>query len=102
MSRMAVQYGAAYHCYLESLADGVAKEVAREVLPVGIYSTMYATANARSIMHFLSLRTEDEDATFVSHPQYEIAQVAQEIERLFAQSFPLIHSAWDKNGRVAP
>lgn len=100
--RMSAAYGAAYEAYLDALEDGVAKEVAREVLPVGIYSTMYATANMRSVMHFLSLRTEDENATFVSHPQYEIQQVARRIEQIFATTFPLVHAAWDKNGRVAP
>lgn len=100
--RMTQTYGAAYRSYLEALEDGVAKEVAREVLPVGIYSTMYATANARSVMAFLSLRTEDETATFVSHPQFEIQQVAEGIEQIFASLFPLTHACWNKNGRVAP
>lgn len=102
VARMARAYGVAWEEYQAGLADGVAKEVAREVLGVGIFSTMYATANARSIMHFLSLRIEDLNATFVSHPQYEIQQVAKAIEAIFASTFPLIHSAWDKNGRVAP
>ena len=42
------------------LDAGIAKEVARIILPVGIYKTQYATCNPRSLMHFLSLRTKDE------------------------------------------
>lgn len=44
---------AAYAAYLEMLDAGVAREVARTVLPVGIYSSMYATCNARALMNFL-------------------------------------------------
>ena len=100
--RMMAAYEQAYATYLDALKEGVAKEVAREVLPVGIFSTMYATANARSIMAFLSLRTHEPEAAFPSRPQYEIEQVARCIEALFAAKFPLIYKAFDANGRVAP
>ena len=49
-----------YEAYQEMLAAGVAREVARAVLPVGLFSSMYATCNARSLMHFLGLRTQHE------------------------------------------
>src|ERR1700739_2867425 len=62
----------AYSAYLEMLEAGVAREVSRGVLPVSIYSSMYATCNARALMHFLSLRTKREDSTFPSFPQREI------------------------------
>ncbi len=42
--------------YQELLAAGVAKEVARTVLPVGLYTEFYWSVNARSLMNFLSLR----------------------------------------------
>ena len=42
----------------EMLEAGVAREVARGVLPVDLYSSMYATCNARALMNFLSLRTQ--------------------------------------------
>lgn len=100
--RMELAYEYAYNHYLEALDDGVAKEVAREVLPVGIFSTMYATCNMRSLMHFLSLRTEVADATFPSHPQYEIQQVADRMEEIFAATWPLTWTAWNNKGRVAP
>jgi thymidylate synthase (FAD) len=46
-----------YISYQERLKRGIAKEVARMSLGVNIYSKMYATCNARSLMAFLELRT---------------------------------------------
>jgi len=92
----------AYRGYLEMLAAGVAREVARGVLPVSIYSSMYATCNARALMSFLSLRTKREDSTFPSFPQREIEMVAERMEEHFAAAMPLTHAAWNRNGRVAP
>jgi thymidylate synthase (FAD) len=92
----------AYRAYLEMLEAGVAREVARGVLPVSIYSSMYATCNARALMNFLSLRTKREDSTFPSFPQREIEMVAEQMEECFARTMPLTHAAWNRNGRVAP
>lgn len=92
----------AYAVYEEMLDTGVAREVARMCLPLNIYSSMYATCNARSLMHFLSLRTERPDATFVSHPQYEIDMVASKMEGLFQDRMPLTWGSWVLNGRVSP
>jgi thymidylate synthase (FAD) len=92
----------AYSGYLEMLEAGVAREVARGVLPVSIYSSMYATCNARALMNFLSLRTKREDSTFPSFPQREIEMVAERMEEHFAATMPLTHEAWNRNGRVAP
>ena len=50
----------AYAAYQRMLDAGVAREVARIVLPLSIYSSMYVTMNARSLMNFLSLRTARE------------------------------------------
>ena len=92
----------AWNAYEKLLGINVAKEVARMVLPLNIYTSFYATCNARSLMHFLGLRTENEDATYKSHPQKEIQMVADEMEELFADVMPLTWHAWNKNGRVAP
>ncbi|GAA2033015.1 FAD-dependent thymidylate synthase [Catenulispora yoronensis] len=91
-----------YATYLELLEAGIAREVARTVLPVGIYSSMYATCNARALMHFLSLRTKREDSTFPSFPQREIEMVAEQMEAHFAELMPLTYASWQANGRVAP
>jgi thymidylate synthase (FAD) len=91
-----------YVAYLEMLEAGVAREVARTVLPVGLYSSMYATCNARALMNFLSLRIKDPAAAFPSFPQREIEMVAEQMEQLWAELMPLTHAAFERNGRVCP
>lgn len=92
----------AYRSYLHMLEAGVAREVARTVLPVGLYSSMYATCNARALMNFLSLRTKHEDSAFPSFPQHEIELVAQKMEALWAGLRPLTHAAFQTSGRICP
>lgn len=94
--------GIAYERYLDMLNEGVAREVARAVLPVNIYSSMYVTMNARSLMNFLSLRTTREGTHFPSFPQREIEMVAEKMEDFFAEKMPVTYSTFNKNGRVAP
>jgi thymidylate synthase (FAD) len=92
----------AYENYKKMLDAGVAREVARAVLPVGLYSTMYVTMNARALMNFLSLRTSHEGSHFPSYPQREIEMVAEKMEQYFATLMPITHEAFQKSGRVAP
>lgn len=101
-SAMADSYRQAYGTYQRLLSEGIAREVARAVLPVGLYSSMYATCNARSLMHFLGLRTQHEQATVPSFPQREIEMVGELMEERWAQLMPLTHAAFNANGRVAP
>ncbi|MGW5625717.1 FAD-dependent thymidylate synthase [Streptomyces olivaceus] len=99
---MEESYVEAYRTYQEMLAAGVAREVARAVLPVGLYSSMYATCNARSLMHFLGLRTQHELAKVPSFPQREIEMVGERMEAEWARLMPLTYAAFNTNGRVAP
>jgi thymidylate synthase (FAD) len=92
----------AYSEYQRMLEAGVAREVARAVLPVSIYSSMFVTMNARALMNFLSLRTVREGTTFPSYPQREIEMVAEEMEELFATIMPVTYETFNRNGRVAP
>lgn len=92
----------AYAAYLEMLAAGVAREVARTVLPVGLYSSMYATCNARALMNFLALRIRRPDSAFPSFPQREIEMVAEKMEAEWAGLMPLTHAAFERNGRICP
>jgi thymidylate synthase (FAD) len=85
----------AYQAYLKMLEMGVAKEVARTVLPVGMFTQFYWTVNARSLMNFLSLRT-DENA------QLDIRKYANAVDLLFAKEMPITHKAWLDNGKVCP
>ena len=91
----------AYIAYKRMLSQGIAREVARMVLPLNIYSSMYVTMNARSLMNFLSLRSL-EQGTYPSFPQWEIADVATQMELIFSEKMPITHSAFVKNGRVSP
>jgi len=100
--RLERSYSDAWFEYEALLGQGIANEVARSVLPVGIYTQMYVTANARSIMAFLSLRTKDERATHYSRPQHEIELAARKIEEIFAEKFPITYKAYNENGRVSP
>jgi thymidylate synthase (FAD) len=92
----------AYAAYQNMLAAGIAREVARGVLPVATYSSMYVTMNARSLMNFLSLRTKREDSSFPSYPQREIEMVAEKMEACWAELMPLTYETFNANGRVSP
>jgi thymidylate synthase (FAD) len=92
----------AYASYQRMLDAGIAREVARIVLPVTIYSSMYVTMNARSLMNFLSLRTKREGTHFPSFPQREIEMVAEKMENFWVDLMPLTAETFNANGRVAP
>lgn len=95
-------YKTSWRAYQLLLDDGIAREVARMVLPVGIYSTMYATCNARTLMDFLSLRTQHPQAEKKSYPQREIEMAAQKAETLWSALMPATHRAFNDFGRVKP
>ena len=88
-------YEQAYAAYVDLLEQGVAKEVARNVLPVAIYTQFYWTVNARSLMNFLSLRN-------AVTAQREIRRYAAACEQLFGERMPITHSAFLANERRAP
>lgn len=85
--------------YRAMIKAGVAREVARMVLPVSLYSSLYYTANLRSILNFLSLRVDwGEDATVRSHPQHEIQLVGEKIALAVAHRFPNVWESFVANG----
>ncbi len=88
-------YEQAYATYESLLAKGVAKEVARNVLPVAIYTQFLWTVNARSLMNFCSLRNAET-------AQREIRRYAEAVERFFAGAMPVTHAAFVANERRAP
>lgn len=99
---MAEECRTAYELYDMKIHNGVAKEVARMCLPVNIFSSMFASCNARSLMAFLSLRTKYAGAMFPSFPMREINMVADELEHHFAEHMPITHEAFSRYGRVCP
>jgi thymidylate synthase (FAD) len=88
-------YDQLYDEYRALVDKGVAKELARSLLPFGIYTQFYWTLNARSLMNFLALRNSAE-------AQYEIRVYAQAVERLFAAKMPVTHSCFEDFGRRVP
>ena len=68
------------------LDHGVAREVARLVLPAATQTTMYMTGSARSWIHYLDLRTDE-------HTQKEHRLIALEIEKIFAEQYPMTYTA---------
>ena len=84
-----------YALYREMIEAGVAKELARVVLPVSMYTQFYWTVNARALMNFLSLRTHET-------AQYDIRQYANAVYEIVAAEMPVTFEAWEKNGRITP
>lgn len=95
-------YQVSYEAYLTLLEARIDPGLARDVLPVGIYSRCWVTFNLRSAFHFLSLRRFDPTAKFISYPLWEIQQCAVAVESEIARLFPLCYQAFVANGRVAP
>jgi thymidylate synthase (FAD) len=87
--------GKAYDQYKYLLNMGLAKEMARMVLPINLYTEFYWTVNARSLMNFLSLR-QSNDA------QWEIRQYALAIKDMFKEVMPMTYGAWERNEYLAP
>jgi thymidylate synthase (FAD) len=88
-------YESAYATYERLVELGVARELARAVLPVGSYTEFYWTVNARSLMNFLSLRNAEA-------AQREIRRYAEACESFFAERMPVTHEAFVAAGRIAP
>jgi len=95
-------YRLAYATYERNMEMGIDPGLARDCLPVGIYSGCWVTCNPRSLMAFLSLRVHEPDAKFVSYPLWEIDMAARACEQMFAAGWPLTYRAFLESGRVAP
>jgi thymidylate synthase (FAD) len=93
--RLKEVYEAAYHAYEELVEQGVARELARAVLPVGAYTEFYWTVNARSLMNFVSLRNSET-------AQREIRRYAEACELFLEQRMPVTYAAFVANDRTAP
>src|SRR5262249_3615251 len=88
-------YEQAFATYERLVELGVARELARCVIPVGAYTEFYWTVNARALMNFVSLRNAE-------MAQREIRRYAEAVEQIFAERMPITHAAFVANDRVAP
>lgn len=89
--------------YVYQLDQGIAREVARNVLPLSLYTSFIWTVNLRSALNFLSLRWAHPDSTVPTFPLYEIEQAAMKVEDAITHLVaPEAMKAFNANGRVAP
>lgn len=79
------------HCYDTMIDNGIAKEVARMVLPLNTQTTLYMKGTLRSWIHYIQLRTEQ-------NTQKEHRQIAEKCKKIFVKEFPIISEAleWNK------
>jgi thymidylate synthase (FAD) len=71
------------HLYREMVSHGIAKECARNILPMGTQTKIYMNGSLRSWIHYLQLRTSN-------GTQAEHKQIAEEIKQIFCAQFPVI------------
>ena len=88
-------YEQAFATYERLVEAGVARELARAVMPVGAYTEFYWTVNARALMNFASLRAHET-------AQREIRRYAEAVESFFAEKMPVTHAAFVANDRTPP
>lgn len=84
------QYGvfkAAWDAYQAQLNLGIAREVARNVLPLATMTQFYATANPLNVLRYFTLRSEQQAL-------YEIRAVAAIQETMFKEAMPLTYKAF--------
>lgn len=80
--RMQEQANECVSLYKWALADEVAPELARMILPQNMYTEFYMSGNLRAWSHFLQLRLD-------GHAQLEVQQVAQQVEALLKPLWPV-------------
>ncbi len=93
---------AAWGEYELMLGSGIAREVARNVLPLSIYTSFYVNFNLRSLMNFLSLRWAHEESKTPTFPLKEIEMVAKQMDVYATEIAPVAMAAFTEFGRVAP
>lgn len=79
----------AYDLYEKMLEAGIAREMARMVLPVNIYTEIYTTWDLKNLLHFISLRDD-------SHAQAEIQEYGKAIKSICYELFPWTMEAYRK------
>ena len=82
-------HNAAYASYQSLLQKGVARELARMVLPVSIFTEVYVNCDLHNLIHFLQLREDD-------HAQQEIREMAAAMRQVAEQLYPWTFEAFHK------
>jgi thymidylate synthase (FAD) len=79
-------YSQIQDCYDEMIADGVAKECARRILPLSTQTTLYMHGTLRSWIHYINVRTDP-------GTQLEHRLIAEGCKQIFIEQFPVIGEA---------
>ena len=80
------QYEDIEELYNQMIADGVAKECARRILPLSTQTTLYMHGTLRSFIHYINVRESNET-------QLEHREIALAIKNIFCEKFPMIGEA---------
>ena len=80
------QYADIKELYDQMIADGVAKECARRILPLSTQTTLYMHGTLRSWIHYINVRTD-------SGTQLEHRLIAESCKQIFIEQFPTIGEA---------
>lgn len=78
----------AYEFYEDLISRGIARELARMVLPINIYTEIYATWDLKNLLHFITLRDD-------SHAQWEIQEYGKAIKKILKELFPWTMEAYE-------
>lgn len=78
-----------YQAYMALLDMGVAKEMARFVLPVNIYTEIYCCWDLKNLIHFFTLRDDP-------HAQWEHQMYGKAMKSIVAKLFPWTMEAYEK------
>ena len=79
----------AIKCYREMLDMGMAKEQARSILPLTVYTQVWWTASFQSIMNFIELRDEKTS-------QVEIQEYARALKEIMLEVYPETTKLWEE------
>lgn len=78
----------AFATYEELVKSGIKREQARGVLPLSVYTLFYWTANARSLINFLTLRLD-------KSAQFEMREYAKAALQIFKEKMPVTAKAFE-------
>ena len=85
-TKIAAHFKDASDLYEELLAEGIAKECARFVLPLATRTRIYMSGSCRSWIHYINLRS-------AHGTQEEHKNIAQNCKSIFKKSFPIVSQA---------
>jgi thymidylate synthase (FAD) len=78
-----------YALYQDMLRNGISREMARMVLPINIYTEIYACWDMKNLLHFITLRDD-------GHAQEEIKEYGRVIRSICKELFPMTMNAYEK------